>query len=107
MCVRARVCTRVCVARDAGEARWACPRTHAGTHGLTPSYYYCTLHRPLQAVYLESEPFSLQNNLLTPTQKLKRMEARERYSAIIDELYQKLEQKRAVEAAKAERLAKL
>lgn len=50
-------------------------------------------------MYLESEPFSLQNNLLTPTQKLKRMEARERYQAIISELYGKLEQRRAVEAA--------
>lgn len=57
-----------------------------------------------QAVYLESEPFSLQNNLLTPTQKLKRMEARERYQAIIDELYGKLEQKRAAPGPVAARL---
>lgn len=52
-------------------------------------------------MYLESEPFSLQNNLLTPTQKLKRMEARERYQAIIAELYGKLEQKRAMGGSKA------
>lgn len=56
---------------------------------------------PNKAVYLESEPFSLQNNLLTPTQKLKRMEARERYQAIISELYGKLEQKRAIMEAAA------
>lgn len=55
-------------------------------------------------MYLESEPFSLQNNLLTPTQKLKRMEARERYQAIIDELYGKLEQKRAAPGPVAARL---
>jgi long-chain acyl-CoA synthetase len=54
---------------------------------------------------MESEPFSLQNNLLTPTQKLKRMEARERYQAIIEELYAKLEQKRALEGAKAQTAA--
>lgn len=57
-----------------------------------------------QAVYLESEPFSLQNNLLTPTQKLKRMEARERYQAIIDELYGKLDQKRQAPVPVAARL---
>lgn len=72
-------------------------------HTHTPHVSPYTPPRPsAQAVYLESEPFSLQNNLLTPTQKLKRMEARERYAAIIDELYAKLEQKRALEGAKAQ-----
>jgi long-chain acyl-CoA synthetase len=67
----------------------------AGLHGF----------ETVKSVYLESEPFSLQNNLLTPTQKLKRMEARERYQAIIDELYAKIEQKRTLEGAKAHKAA--
>jgi len=40
-----------------------------------------------KAIYLESEPFTGANGLLTPTQKLKRMQARDRYSTIIQELY--------------------
>jgi long-chain acyl-CoA synthetase len=44
-----------------------------------------------QAIYIESEPFSLANDLLTPTMKLKRQEARERYRSIIDELYAQVE----------------
>lgn len=44
-----------------------------------------------KAIYIESEPFSLANNLLTPTMKLKRQEARERYRSIIDELYAQVE----------------
>ena len=40
-------------------------------------------------MYLESEAFSGANDLLTPTQKLKRMQARDRYAAIIQELYAK------------------
>lgn len=44
-----------------------------------------------KAVYLESEAFTGANDLLTPTQKLKRMQARDRYAAIIQELYAKRE----------------
>ncbi len=67
----------------------------AGLHGFETPKVNSTLHPPtifstapshspthlpthLQAIYLESEPFSGTNNLLTPTQKLKRMEARDR-----------------------------
>jgi hypothetical protein len=51
-----------------------------------------------KAVYLESEAFSGANNLLTPTQKLKRMQARDRYAAIIQELYAKRDLQHAQQA---------
>ena len=37
--------------------------------------------------YLESEPFSAENSMLTPTFKLKRAEAKEKYKNIIKEMY--------------------
>ncbi|KAI8056634.1 hypothetical protein BDF22DRAFT_667233 [Syncephalis plumigaleata] len=36
------------------------------------------------------EPFSIENNLLTPTLKLKRMESREFFRSVIDEMYKEL-----------------
>ena len=51
-----------------------------------------------KAVYLESEAFSGANDLLTPTQKLKRMQARDRYAAIIQELYAKRDLQHAQQA---------
>jgi len=51
-----------------------------------------------KAVYLESEAFSGANDLLTPTQKLKRMQARDRYAATIQELYAKRDLQHAQQA---------
>lgn len=44
----------------------------------------------VKAIYLESQPFTMESNLLTPTLKLKRAEARKFYDAQINELYQHL-----------------
>jgi long-chain acyl-CoA synthetase len=38
-------------------------------------------------IYLEPEPFTLENDMLTPTFKLKRFEASKRYKKQIDALY--------------------
>ena len=43
-----------------------------------------------KAIYLEHELFSVDNGLLTPTFKLKRQQARERYEKQIEELYASL-----------------
>ncbi|KAJ2607940.1 medium-chain fatty acid-CoA ligase faa2 [Coemansia sp. RSA 1365] len=40
-----------------------------------------------KAVYLESDPFSVENNIMTPTLKVKRLAAKAHYSQIIAELY--------------------
>lgn len=45
-----------------------------------------------KAIALDSNPFSLENGLLTPTFKLKRKEIREKYQDKIAELYSKLPQ---------------
>lgn len=39
-------------------------------------------------VYLESDPFSVENNILTPTLKVKRPEAKSRYKEVISRLYE-------------------
>lgn len=46
------------------------------------------------AVWLEVQPFSVQGGLLTPTMKLRRQAARERYSTTIAAMYAKLQQPR-------------
>ena len=43
-----------------------------------------------KAIYLEKTPFSVPNNLLTSTFKLKRFEASKYYKASIDQLYQRM-----------------
>ena len=43
-----------------------------------------------KAIYLEHELFSVDNGLLTPTFKLKRQQARERYGKQIEDLYASL-----------------
>lgn len=39
-------------------------------------------------IYLESEPFSIENNMLTPTMKLRVTEVKKKYKDLITELYQ-------------------
>ncbi len=41
----------------------------------------------LKDIYIEKEPFSIENNLLTPTLKLKRHEAKKRYATQLREMY--------------------
>ena len=44
----------------------------------------------VQAIGLVPEPFSVENNMLTPTFKLKRPQAKESYGGLIDALYERL-----------------
>lgn len=39
-------------------------------------------------MYLTTEPFTPENDLLTPTMKLKRAEARKKFKDIIQQLYE-------------------
>mmetsp|Transcript_21357 Transcript_21357/g.31193 ORF Transcript_21357/g.31193 Transcript_21357/m.31193 type:complete len:84 (+) Transcript_21357:193-444(+) len=43
-----------------------------------------------KAIYLESEVFSVENGLTTPTFKMKRPQLRDHYQAQIDEMYAKM-----------------
>lgn len=43
-------------------------------------------------IYLAAEPFSVENNLLTPTSKIKRHECKQKFQSRIDKLYEELEQ---------------
>ncbi|KAF6019145.1 hypothetical protein EB796_022562 [Bugula neritina] len=43
-------------------------------------------------IHLTADSFSVENNLLTPTFKLKRVQCQEKYRPIIDEMYRKLSQ---------------
>ena len=45
----------------------------------------------MKDLYLESEAFSVENELLTPTLKTKRAVARARYAAKIEEMYHNLD----------------
>jgi len=44
------------------------------------------MHVPFK-IYIEPEPFSIENNILTPTYKLKRHAAKEKYLQVIADLY--------------------
>ncbi len=51
-----------------------------------------SLERP-RDIYLTSDPFSVENNILTPTMKLKRNVGRDVYKVKIDEMYVELAKK--------------
>lgn len=42
----------------------------------------------VRAIHIGSEPFSVENGLLTPTFKMKRQQLKDRYESVIDALYQ-------------------
>lgn len=41
----------------------------------------------VKAIHLESEPFTIEANLMTPTFKLRRSDLKEHYQTVIDDLY--------------------
>lgn len=45
----------------------------------------------VKAIHLDSQPFTVENNLLTPSLKLKRPEARKFFQKEIEQLYQKIQ----------------
>ncbi|CAN0284173.1 unnamed protein product, partial [Discosporangium mesarthrocarpum] len=44
----------------------------------------------VKAIHLEPNPFSVENNMLTPTFKLKRAEAQATYYGVIKSLYESI-----------------
>jgi long-chain acyl-CoA synthetase len=48
-----------------------------------------SLERP-KDIYLSNEPFTAENNILTPTFKLKRNIGRDVYKEVIDDMYNEL-----------------
>ncbi len=50
----------------------------------------CVLCTQVQAITLYPEPFSVENDLLTPTFKLKRPQAKAKFLAAIDAMYASL-----------------
>lgn len=52
----------------------------------------CGLHgfEQVRAIYVEATPFSVENDLMTPTFKLKRNKIRDRYEKEIAQLYAEL-----------------
>ncbi|KAJ1926377.1 medium-chain fatty acid-CoA ligase faa2 [Tieghemiomyces parasiticus] len=58
---------------------------HGKDHGLQG-------FEQVRAIYLDTEPFSIDNNLLTPTLKLKRQDARAKYGKVLAQLYFELDQ---------------
>lgn len=53
-----------------------------------------------KAIYLSSEPFSIENDLLTPTFKVKRPQAKKYYEAQIAELYERINSQTKPERAR-------
>jgi len=47
----------------------------------------------IKALHLEAEPFSAENDLMTPTFKLKRPQLAKRYKKQIDDMYKELNRK--------------
>jgi long-chain acyl-CoA synthetase len=51
-------------------------------------------HEYIAAVHLETEAFSLENGLLTPSMKMKRITIKEKYQTQIDNMYEVLSRKK-------------
>ncbi|CAG8723154.1 9028_t:CDS:2, partial [Ambispora leptoticha] len=50
----------------------------------------------IRAIFIDTVPFSVENNLVTPTLKLKRQAIGEKYRKEIDQLYAELEDKKSL-----------
>ena len=48
-----------------------------------------------KALHVEAEPFSVDNDLLTPTFELRRQQLLKKYAAVVDELYDAMKHKAA------------